>query len=136
MKDGFAFIRGASSRFETGQKKDWHLSGTAVKRSIFFKKNKYHIYISIIADFRYRCLLPGASILCFLLPYLNDTRRPHIGNGLLLRYAKGLAQLRFYLPFLAQIRYHKSVIVGSQIRYQEYMPDIIWKNVPNNIRNV
>ena len=35
-----------------------------------------------------------------------------------------------------QFQYKCLVIVGSQIRYQEYMPDIIWKNVPNNIRNV
>ncbi len=36
-----------------------------------------------------------------------------------------------------QFQYKCLVIVGSQIRYhQEYMPDIIWKNVPNNIRNI
>ena len=25
------------------------------------------------------------------------------------------------------------IILGTKIRYQEYMPDFIWKNVPNNI---
>ena len=61
--------------------------------------SNYHRHLSTI-------LLPGASIHCFLLPYLNDTRRPHIGNVLSPRYAKGLAQLRFYLPFLLTHQVH------------------------------
>ena len=35
-----------------------------------------------------------------------------------------------------QFQYKCLVVSGTKIRYQEYMPDNIWKNVPNNIRNI
>ena len=35
-----------------------------------------------------------------------------------------------------QFQYKSMIISGTKIRYQEYMPDNIWNNVPNNIRNI